>query len=252
MAQGACRCHAAALITGASSGIGEATARRLANAGLRVGLCARRRGHLDRLSADIEAGGGQALALDMDVTDMRSVTRAVAAFHEWAGSIDVLVNNAGLMPMSDIAKLRVDEARQTVDVNVHGVLNVTGAVLPHMLAQGSGHIINMSSIAGRKVLPGLAVYSATKHAVTAFSEGLRMELGRRFGLRVTCIQPGAVATELHAHTSSPEAKQKLDEFRKQVRQLESRDIAESVLFAVRAPAHVDVAELFVLPTDQEG
>lgn len=166
-----------ARVTGASSGIGAATARKLATEGVVVDLVARRKDRLEALVTEITEAGGKAVFLPTDVTDAASCKSAADALITQFGRIDVLVNNAGLMPLSSIDSLKVDEWQRMVDVNVSGVFNATAAVLPQMIAQHSGHIFNMSSIAGRKVFTGLAVYCATKAAVTAFSDGLRMEIG---------------------------------------------------------------------------
>lgn len=241
----------AALITGASSGIGAATALKLAAAGVKVGIAARRADRLEALKAEIVRRGGEALALDVDVANADEVRAGVARFMQSFGMIDILFNNAGIMPVSEIDQFKVDEWHAMVDINLKGVLNMTAAVLPHMIRQHSGHIFNTSSIAGRKVFgPGYTVYSATKFAVSAFSEGLRMEVGKKHNIRVTSIQPGAVATELPEQTSDPEKRGQLDAYRAAVRFLDPEDIADTLLFAARAPAHVNVAELFVLPTEQ--
>ncbi len=240
-----------ALITGASSGIGAATALKLAAAGVRVGIAARRADRLEALRTEILEKGGEALALEMDVTDPRSVEAGVKTLLDTYGSVDILFNNAGLMPISLIEELKTDEWNRMVDVNIKGVLNTTAAVLPQMIRQHSGHILNTSSIAGRKVFgPGFTVYSATKFAVTAFSDGLRMEVGKKHNIRVTCIQPGGVATELPEQTTNPDHRQMLDAYRAQVRFLEPEDIADAVLFATQAPAHVDLAEMLIMPTEQ--
>jgi NADP-dependent 3-hydroxy acid dehydrogenase YdfG len=239
-----------ALVTGASSGIGAATATSLAEAGAIVGIAARRTGKLDQLKATIEAAGGQALVLEMDVVDPASIEAGVAKLVDTYGAIDILVNNAGLMPISDIDQFKVDEWHRMVDVNVKGLLNATAAVLPQMIRQRSGHIFNMSSIAGRKVFKGLSVYCATKHAVTAFSDGLRMEVGATHNIRVTCIQPGAVATELYDHITDAGYRRQMDELASQMTFLQGKDIGDMIVLAAQAPAHVDLAELFVLPVEQ--
>ncbi|WP_238345997.1 SDR family oxidoreductase [Luteimonas saliphila] len=239
-----------ALVTGASSGIGAATAARLAAAGAKVGIAARRVEKLEALKAGIEREGGKALVIEMDVVDPASVEAGVAKLVDSLGPIDILVNNAGLMPLSDIDRFKVDEWHRMVDVNVKGLLNTTAAVLPGMIERHCGHIFNMSSIAGRKVFKGLSVYCATKHAVTAFSDGLRMEVGQKHNIRVTCIQPGAVATELYDHITDPGYRRQMDELASQMTFLKGEDIGDTIVFAAQAPAHVDVAELFVLPTEQ--
>lgn len=239
-----------ALVTGASSGIGAATAKRLAAEGVIVGLAARRKDRIEALAAEIEAAGGRALALQADVTDLGSCETAARALINQFGRLDVLVNNAGLMPLSDVDSLKTDEWKRMVDVNVSGVLNATASVLPQMIAQHSGHIFNMSSIAGRKVFTGLTVYCATKAAVAAFSDGLRMEVGPKHNIRVTCIQPGAVKSELYDHISDANYRRQMDDLASKMTFLEGEDIADTILFALRSPARMDVAELFVLPTEQ--
>jgi NADP-dependent 3-hydroxy acid dehydrogenase YdfG len=239
-----------ALITGASSGIGAATAIKLAAQGVKVGLAARRVSKLKELVSRIEAAGGQALAIEMDVVDTASVQAGVEKLVASFGGIDILFNNAGLMPISDIESLKVDEWHRMVDVNVKGVLNSTAAALPYLKRSGEAHVINTSSIAGRKVFPGLAVYCATKHAITAFSEGMRLEIAPKHGIRVTCIQPGAVDTELFEHISDTGYRDQMEGLRTQMTFLSAAEIADTVLYALQSPAHVNVAELFVLPTNQ--
>jgi len=239
-----------ALVTGASSGIGAATALKLAAQGAKVGLAARRIDRLQDLVRRIESSGGEAIAIEMDVVDPASVAAGVHKLVGAYGAIDILFNNAGLMPISDIESLKTDEWNRMVDVNIKGLLNSTAAVLPHMQKQGAGHIFNTSSIAGRKVFPGLSVYCATKHAVTAFSEGLRLEVAKKYNIRVTCIQPGAVDTELFEQVSDKGYREQMEGLRGQMSFLKAEDIADTVLFALQAPDYVNVAELFVLPVDQ--
>jgi NADP-dependent 3-hydroxy acid dehydrogenase YdfG len=239
-----------ALITGASSGIGAATALKLAANGAKVGLAARRADRLTQLVAEIEKAGGQAIALEMDVVDNASVEAGVSKLVEAFGTVDILFNNAGLMPLSDIDMLKTDEWHRMVDVNIKGVLNTTAAVLPHMIGRKSGHIVNTSSIAGRKVFAGLSVYCATKHAITALSDGMRIELSKKHNIRVTCVQPGAVETELYDQISDPAARQQMDDLKTQMEFLKAEDIAETVLFALQSPRHMDIAEVFVMPTQQ--
>lgn len=239
-----------ALITGASSGIGAATALKLAANGAKVGLAARRTERLAALVAEIEKAGGQGIALEMDVVDSASVASGVARLADAFGTIDILFNNAGLMPLSDIDALKTDEWHRMVDVNIKGVLNTTATVLPHMIGRKSGHIVNTSSIAGRKVFAGLSVYCATKHAITALSDGMRIELGKKHNIRVTCVQPGAVETELYDQISDPAARRQMEELKTQMEFLKAEDIAETVLFALQSPRHVDIAEVFVMPTQQ--
>ena len=239
-----------ALVTGASSGIGAATALKLAAAGAKVGIAARRADKLERIKSEITAKGGEALVIAMDVVDPASVEAGVEKLVAAFGSIDIVVNNAGLMPLSDIDQLKTAEWHRMVDVNIKGLLNTTAAVLPQMIQQHSGHIFNMSSIAGRKVFKGLSVYCATKHAVAAFSDGLRMEVGQKHNIRVTCIQPGAVATELYDHITDPGYRQQMDDLATEMTFLQGEDIGDTIVFAAQAPAHVNVAELFVLPVEQ--
>lgn len=239
-----------ALITGASSGIGAATAKKLAAEGAIVGLMARRKERLETVVSAIEGVGGQAIALPVDVTNPGAVRDAIGTVIDRFGRVDVLVNNAGLMPLSDVDSLKVDEWKRMVDVNISGVLNATAGVLPHMIAQHEGHIFNMSSIAGRKVFTGLTVYCATKAAVAAFSDGLRMEISPKHNIRVTCIQPGAVKSELYDQITDESYRQQMDDLARRMIFLEGEDIADTILFALNAPKHMDVAELFVLPTEQ--
>ena len=239
-----------AIITGASSGIGEATARRLAESGARVVLAARRVERLEALAADIEHHQGTALVAPTDVTDERSVQRLARRALDAFGRIDILINNAGIMPLSPISKLRVEEWDRMIDVNIKGVLYCVAATLPTMLEQGSGHIINVSSVAGRRPFPSGTVYSATKFAVRAISQGLRLELSPIKGIRVTDIEPGVVATELTHHITDNETANRFQEMWAEKTPLESIDIAETILFVLSRPDHVNVNEILVRPTDQ--
>jgi len=239
-----------ALVTGASSGIGEGVARKLAANGVKVGLAARRIDTLNKIVDEITAAGGQAAAIEMDVTDTAAVEAGVKTLIQAYGSLDILLNNSGLMPLSDIDTLKTDEWRRMIDVNIQGVLNVTAAVLPTMIAQKGGHIFFTSSIAGRKVFKGLSVYCATKHAVSAFAEGLRMEIAPKHNIRVTSLQPGAVATELYDHITDKDYRQQMDDLASSMVFLQPEDIAETLLFALKAPDHVDIADMFIMPTQQ--
>jgi NADP-dependent 3-hydroxy acid dehydrogenase YdfG len=238
-----------AVITGASSGIGAATARRLAAEGAAVVLAARRADRLRDLRAAIEADGGRARVVATDVTDRAAVGRLVEQAHDAFGRVDILVNNAGIMPLSFMKHLHEDEWERMVDVNLKGVLYGVAAVLPGMMAQRRGHIVNVSSVAGRRVFPGGAVYAATKHAVRALSEGLRRELAPVFNIRVTDVQPGVVATELTGAITDEEL---LPQFRARTNftPMQPEDIARAVHYAVTAPAHVDVAEVLIMPSAQ--
>ncbi|MES3629640.1 MAG: SDR family oxidoreductase [Longimonas sp.] len=236
------------IITGASSGIGEATAQLLAEEGARVVLAARREERLNELRDEIEADGGTALVVPTDVTDREAVGHLVDTAHDTYGQVDVLVNNAGIMPLSMMAKTHEEEWEQMVDVNIKGVLHGIGAVLPIMKEQGHGHVVNISSVAGRRVFPGGAVYCGTKFFVTALSEGMRNELSKQHNIRVTSIEPGAVATEL-THTITDE--DILESFEgMEMEPLASIDIAESILYAISAPNRVNVEEVLVMPREQ--
>jgi NADP-dependent 3-hydroxy acid dehydrogenase YdfG len=239
-----------ALVTGASSGIGEGVARKLAAAGVKVGLAARR---LDRLLAirdEIRAAGGEAMAIQLDVTDLEQNKAAVGTMIGEYGRLDIAVLNAGLMPLSDIEKFKVDEWQRMVDVNIKGVLNSIAAVTPPMISQKSGHIFLMSSVAGRKTFKGLAVYCATKHALTALADGMRMELAPTHNIHVTSIQPGAVATELYDHITDSGYRQQMRDLAASMEFLQPSDIGDSVVFALQAPKHVDLSEMFIMPTAQ--
>ncbi|MEE3213390.1 MAG: SDR family oxidoreductase [Thermoproteota archaeon] len=238
------------IITGASSGIGYATALSLAKEGAKLVVGARRTDRLDDLVKEIEKIGGQVLSQKLDVTKKSNCDDLVnTAIKKW-GKVDVIINNAGLMPLSFIKNLKVDEWDQMVDVNIKGVLYCTAAVLPHMREAKSGHVINISSVAGRIVFPAGSVYCATKHAVTAFSEGLRQELSPRNNIRVTTIEPGVVSTEL-TNTITDESLEKFVETSKQMEALKAEDIASAIIFAISAPNHVSVNEILVRPTTQD-
>jgi NADP-dependent 3-hydroxy acid dehydrogenase YdfG len=239
-----------ALVTGASSGIGAATAKKLAQAGVKVGLAARRIDRLQALVDEIIDSGGDAIAIRMDVTQPSEVQGGVSALLHRFGTIDIVFANAGLMPAFDIASLKVDEWHQMVDVNVKGVLNTVAAALPILREKKAGQIVTTSSIAGRKTVQGLGVYCATKHAVAAFSDTLRMEVGAKYNIRVTCLQPGAVESELFEHVSDEGYRQQMEGLKEQIAFLKSEDIGDAVVYALQAPAHVDLAELFIMPTNQ--
>ena len=232
-------------ITGASSGIGEAAGRLLAQRGAKVVAGARRTDRLEKMVADIEADGGVARARAVDVTS-RADVQAFADFAKTAfGRIDVLVNNAGIMPLSPMAALKVDEWDRMIDVNIRGVLNGIAAVLPDMKARGSGQIINVASVGAHIVVPTGAVYCATKYAVWAISEGLRQESP---DIRVTIISPGVVATELGHNISDPATKDLLAGWRQAA--LTPDAIARAIAYAVEQPEDVDVNEVVVRPIAQ--
>jgi NADP-dependent 3-hydroxy acid dehydrogenase YdfG len=239
-----------AIVTGASSGIGYAAALALSKAGAKVAAGARRLDRLELLQNEISKNGGEVLIQKLDVT-IKSECNAFsdAVLKKW-GSIDILVNNAGLQPLSFFKNLKVEEWDKMIDVNIRGVLYYTAAVITTMMNKNSGHIINISSIAGRIVYPAGSVYCATKHAVTAFSEGLRQEFSQRSNIRVTCIEPGVVTTEL-INTITDKALEKYVEKTRQMEALQAEDIANAIIFAVQAPHHVNVNEILIRPMTQE-
>ena len=239
-----------AIVTGASSGIGYATAMALSKAGAKVAIGARRTDKLAKLEEEIKQNGGEVFSQKLDVTKKTECDSFVDAVLKKWGAVDILVNNAGLMPLSFIKNLKVDEWDQMIDVNIKGVLYCTAAVISHMKEKKSGHIVNLSSVAGRIVFPSGSVYCATKHAVTALSEGLRQEFSTRANIRVTCIEPGVVATEL-TNTITDESLQSFVENSKKMQSLHADDIANAILYAVESPAHVNVNEILVRPTTQE-
>jgi NADP-dependent 3-hydroxy acid dehydrogenase YdfG len=237
------------VVTGASSGLGEATARLLSAQGATVVLGARRTVRLQALAKDLEARGGKALALETDVTRREQVKALVDSAVQTYGRIDVMINNAGLMPQAPLEQLKVDEWDRMIDVNIKGLMYGIAAALPHMQQQKAGHFINVSSVAGHKVGPGFAVYSATKFAVRALSEGLRQEV-KPYNIRTTVISPGAVATELPNTVSDPAAAERLRDFYAQVA-VPADSFARAVAFAMSQPAEVDINEILYRPTRQE-
>ena len=241
-----------AIVTGASSGIGYATALALARAGARVAIGARRTDKLADLAGVIEGEGnsGSVMYQKLDVTKQSECQAFADTVLEKWGSIDILVNNAGLMPLSFFQKLKVSEWDQMIDVNLKGVLYCTAAVILHMKEKKSGHIINISSVAGRTVFPSGSVYCATKHAVTALSEGLRQEFSTRSKIRVTCIEPGVVDTDLNS-TITDEALAGFVKKAKEMESLRAEDIASAIVYAADAPEHANINEVLIRPTTQE-
>lgn len=233
-------------ITGASSGIGEVTARHLATLGAKVMLGARRTDNLEKIVKDIKDAGGIASFKAVDVVKRDEVEAFVQAAEKEFGRVDVILNNAGLMPLSPLEALKVDEWDRMVDVNIKGTLYGIAAVLPIMKKQGSGQVINVSSVAGHVVFPGAAVYCGTKFAVRAIAEGLRQE---NKDIRVTVISPGAVSTELLEHISHEETKQATEGFGQIA--ISAQAIADAVAFAIGQPDDVDVNEILVRPTVQD-
>ncbi|MFD1911001.1 SDR family oxidoreductase [Halodurantibacterium flavum] len=235
------------LITGGSSGLGAETARLLAGKGAKVAVAARRTDKLNDVVSEIEAAGGTARAYALDVTDKAHVETVVAGVVADFGRIDVLVNNAGLMPIRPMSEVNTDEWDQMIDVNVKGVLYGIAAVLPRFLEQESGHIINLSSVAGIKVFaPGGTVYSGTKFAVSAISEGLRQEVGEH--IRVTSIEPGAVDSELKLGTTGTAADTVRDFYE---RAIPAASVARAIAFAIEQPADVDINAIVLRPTSQQ-
>lgn len=237
------------IITGASSGIGEATALELASHGARIVAAARRTDRLAELVRQIEHHDGSALAVKCDVTKRTDCDTLVYKALENYGRLDALVANAGVMPLAPLDKLDVAHWDQMIDVNCRGLLYSAAAVIPHFVAQSRGHIVNVSSVAGRIVFPGGAVYCATKHFVHAISEGMRAEL-HRHNIRVSIVAPGYVATELQSHIADPAIKSGLEEMYKGVEVLQSEDIARAIAYALAQPPHVSVNEILVRPTHQ--
>ncbi|MDD0844197.1 SDR family oxidoreductase [Pseudomonas sp. Gutcm_11s] len=236
------------VITGASSGLGESTARHLAARGAKVVLAARRTERLESIVAELRAAGGDAIAVTTDVTVQQQVQALADAAIAQYGRIDVMVNNSGLMAIAPMEQGRTDEWDRMIDINIKGVLYGIAAVLPQMQKQASGQIINIASVAGIKVFsPGGTVYSGTKFAVRAISEGLRHEVGG--SIRVTVISPGAVDSELKHGSSDEASSRNVNEFYKQAIPAES--VARAIAYAIEQPADVDISEVVLRPTQQE-
>jgi NADP-dependent 3-hydroxy acid dehydrogenase YdfG len=237
------------VITGASSGLGEATARLLSAEGASVVLGARRADRLQSLAAALKASGGKSIAITTDVTSREQVKALVDAAVRTYGRVDVMINNAGLMPQALLERLQIDQWDRMIDVNLKGVLYGIAAALPYMKQQKAGHFIQVSSVAGHKVGPGFAVYAATKHAVLALSEGLRQEV-KPYNIRTTVISPGAVATELPDSVTDPDAAARIRKFYAEAA-IPADSFARVVAFAVSQPDDVDVNEIVFRPTKQE-
>lgn len=237
------------VITGASSGLGEAAARLLADEGATVVLGARREDRIRALADELARRGDKALAIPTDVSRRAEVQRLVDGAVEAYGRIDVLINNAGLMPLSPLDRLKVDEWDRMIDVNLKGVLYGIAAALPHMRQRQSGHIINVSSVAGHKVRAGGAVYAATKHAVRALSEGLRQEV-KPYNIRTTVISPGVVLSELPNTASDPDVSANLQKMYGDLG-IPADSFARAVVFAMSQPEDVDINEILFRPTRQE-
>ncbi len=241
-----------AAITGASSGIGEATALALADAGAAVALGARRMDRIEALAEQIGAAGGRAIAFEVDVSDEQAANAFVAAADERLGGLDVLVNNAGVMLLGPVDGADTEEWRRMLDVNLLGLLYCTHAALPLMRESGGGHVVNVSSVAGRRANAGAAVYNMTKFGVVAFSEALRQE-ALHADVRVTCVEPGFVETELQGHNTNPLVQQGVKKMREQIGDvLQASDIADAIRYAVCLPQHVGINEVLVRPTKQQS
>ncbi len=235
------------IITGASSGIGEATAKMLAEQGAKLMLAARREDKLNKLVTEIEAAGGTAAYQVVDVTKQSQVQALADETLKQYGKIDVMVNNAGIMPLSRLDQLLVEEWDRTIDINIKGVLYGIAAVLPAMQKAQSGHIINISSVAGHVVFPNAAVYCGTKYAVRAITEGLRQEIGK--DIRCTIISPGAVATELTNHITDETAAKGANQLYEIA--IGAEAVASAIAYAIEQPKEVDINEILLRPTAQQ-
>lgn len=242
-----------AVVTGASSGIGAATAQRLARNGAKVAVLARRADRLDTLVKEIEQAGGTALALPVDVTDADALRTAAARIAAELGTVDLLVNNAGVMLPAPVEELPVEQWQRQIDLNVTGLMNAIGAFVPQLVAaaedKGVADLVNTSSIAAQNIFPNFAVYSGTKAYVTHLSRTLRAELGAK-GVRVSAIEPGIVATELQSHVTDPGALAWLAGTRKEITWLAPEDVAETINFLVSQPAHVNLQQVTIMPTGE--
>ncbi len=245
-----------ALVTGASSGIGEATALALAAQGATVAVAARRKDRLDDLAQRITATGGTALVIEADITDPEQARAAVERTVAELGRLDTLVNNAGVMLLGPMEQAPLEEWQRMVQINVLGLLYCSHAALPHLVAaaadspRGVSDMVNVSSVAGRIARPGSGVYNATKFGVGAFSEGLRQEVTKRH-VRIGLVEPGAVETELGSH-NRPEVQETLKQRFGQMERLQSEDISDAVVYMVTRPRHAAVNEILIRPTEQEG
>jgi NADP-dependent 3-hydroxy acid dehydrogenase YdfG len=245
----------AALVTGASSGIGAATARRLAGDGASVALVARRRDRLEALATEIGEAGGTALVLEADITDRTQAEAAVRLAVERLGRLDILVNNAGLMLLGPVVGAHAEEWDRMIAINLQGLLYTTRTALPHLLKAAEdgprrvADIVNISSIAGRVAWNGYGVYNLTKFGVNGFTESLRQEVTRRH-VRVGVLEPGGVATELGSHNKPEIRKEMIDPFYEQTEVLAPEDIADGVAYMVTRPRHTAIGELWIMPTAQ--
>jgi NADP-dependent 3-hydroxy acid dehydrogenase YdfG len=238
-----------AIVTGAGRGIGASIARTFADAGANVVLAARTKEQLDEVAVDVRGFGREALVIPADVNENDVLEDIVARTVAELGRIDILVNNAGVMLLGNIEGADTGEWREMLDINVLAVMLACHEVLPIMKAQGGGHIVNISSVAGRQVKAGYSGYNASKWAVGAFSEALRQEVTRQH-IRVTVIEPGVVATELRQHITDPEVRKAQQEAERSITALQGEDIAAAIVFAVTRPEHVSINEMLIRPTEQ--
>lgn len=238
-----------AIITGASSGIGAASARALVEKGAKVVLAARDQKGLDAIVAELTVAGGQALGIVCDVTSPAEMKSLAQAAHDHFGTVDILVNNAGLMLFSNWTDLAVDDWEKMINVNIKGYLNAIAAVLPFMLAQKSGQILNMDSVAGHQVGPAAGVYSATKFFVQAMTESMRKELGVQHGIRVNTVSPGVINTGWADKVTDPAGRKAAQELNKIA--IAPEDIGRAVVYALDQPANVTVNDLIISPTRQD-
>ncbi|WP_433567094.1 SDR family oxidoreductase [Nocardia sp. CA-151230] len=242
-----------AVVTGASSGIGAATAKRLAASGAQVAVLARRADRLEHLAKEIEHAGGTALALPVDVTDAEAMRAAAERVATELGTVDLLFNNAGVMLPAPVDELRIDQWQRQIDLNVTGLMNAIGAFVPQLIAaaadKGVADLVNTSSIAAQNIFPNFAVYSGTKAYVTHLSRTLRAELGAK-DVRVSAIEPGIVGTELESHVTDAGAREWLEASKQAMTWLDPEDIAETVNFLASQPAHVNLQQITIMPTRQ--
>ena len=238
------------IVTGASSGIGYATALALSKSGAKVAAGARRVDKLESLKNEVQENGGEILIKNLDVTKKVECDSFINLVTKTWDRIDILINNAGIMPLSFFKNLKISEWEEMIDVNLKGVLFCTAAVIPYMITKKTGHIVNISSVAGRIIFPAGSVYCATKHAVTAFSEGLRQELSQRYNIKVTCIEPGVVSTEL-PNTITDKSLEPFVESVKKMESLKAEDIANAILYSLESPHYVNINEILLRPLTQE-
>jgi NADP-dependent 3-hydroxy acid dehydrogenase YdfG len=238
------------IVTGASSGIGYATALALSKAGAKVAAGARRIDKLESLKNEVQENDGEILIKNLDVTKKEECDSFINLVTKTWNRIDILINNAGIMPLSFFKNLKISEWEEMIDVNLKGVLFCTAAVVPHMITKKTGHIVNISSVAGRIIFPAGSVYCATKHAITAFSEGLRQELSQRYNIKVTCIEPGVVSTEL-PNTITDKSLESFVESVKKMESLKAEDIANAIIYSIESPHYLNINEILLRPLSQE-